>query len=131
LNADVSGGSNSEGATVLQWTAGTGSNQKFQITSVGSGYYKIIAFHSGLAVAVDGASIASGAGIVQKNYTSGNTADDEWSIKKQSDGYWVITNRNSGLSIEIANSNTTAGIQFTQNTTTNTDNQKFTLTKIY
>jgi hypothetical protein len=47
---DVYGQSQSEGARVTQWDFNGGSNQYWQVTYLGNGYYRLTAMHSGKAL---------------------------------------------------------------------------------
>jgi cell division septation protein DedD len=70
-----------------------------------SGYYKILARHSGKAVVVQGASTANAANVFQWTY-GGTATNDEWQLTDLGTGYYRITNRNSGKVLEVASAST-------------------------
>ncbi|MBA2943074.1 discoidin domain-containing protein [Paenibacillus sp. CGMCC 1.16610] len=125
LRMDVNGGSSADGAKIIQWSAGTGLNQQWQFVKTSPGYYKIISKSSLKALAVQDASTADGAGIIQASYTDDATYNDEWSVVDAGDGYYQLKNRLSGKVIEIPGSSATGGVQFVQQTAGAGSNQKF------
>jgi parallel beta-helix repeat protein len=70
-----------------------------------SGYYRLMARHSGKAVVVEGASTANGANVLQWTYGGANT-NDEWQLVNLGDGYYRIVNRNSGKVLDVAQAGT-------------------------
>lgn len=68
---DVSGGSRSNGADVIQWDCHGGDNQLWRLVPVGN-YYKIIAKHSGKCLDVSGASRSNGADVIQSDCHGGD-----------------------------------------------------------
>jgi hypothetical protein len=74
------------------------------------GKYKILARHSGKALAVYNASTENSASIVQWDYTSAPAANDEWYFTKiGTTGYYRITNVNSGKDMNVQGSSTEVG----------------------
>jgi RHS repeat-associated protein len=69
-------------------------NQQWQIVPTDSGYYKILARHSGKSVDVEGAYGHSGAYVHQWEYVGG--ANQQWSIVPTGTGSYQITARHSG-----------------------------------
>ncbi|OPH50415.1 hypothetical protein BC351_07065 [Paenibacillus ferrarius] len=125
LRMDVDGGSSADGTKIIQWSAGTGPNQQWLFMKTDPGYYKIVSRISSKVLAVQNASVADGAGIVQVGYTKDATYNDEWSILDAGDGYYQFNNRLSGKVIEIPGSSTSGGVQFVQRTAGTGSNQKF------
>lgn len=74
---DVSNRSTADGAGLIQWSDGNGTNQQFSIQDI-DGYIQLIARHSGKAVEVQGASTADGANIVQ--YSDWNGTNQQWQL---------------------------------------------------
>jgi hypothetical protein len=70
-----------------------------------SGYYRLMARHSGKAVAVQGASTANGADVIQWTYGGANT-NDEWQLVNLGDGYYRVVNRLSGKVLDVAQAGT-------------------------
>lgn len=80
-----------------------------------SGYYKVIARHSGKAVVVEGASTSNGAAVVQYTYGGSNT-NDEWQLIQLSDGAYEFSNRNSGKAMVVQSASTSDGAPIIQYT---------------
>jgi len=80
-----------------------------------SGYYKILARHSGKAVVVQSASTANSANIFQYTY-GGSATNDEWRISSIGGGYYRVINRNSGKDMVVQNASTAAGANIFQYT---------------
>jgi xylan 1,4-beta-xylosidase len=108
---DVEGASQSNGAKVQQWTYSGGSNQQWNITSVGNGYYKIISKHTANTTAPKGldalqGSWANGTSVAQWIYTGG--ANQQWKPVPVGGGFYKLMPRNAveagtngGLDIDI------------------------------
>ncbi|NQX67245.1 discoidin domain-containing protein [Paenibacillus alba] len=127
LRMDVNGVSNADGASIIQWSAGTGLNQQWAFKQTEPGYYKIISKSSSKVLAVENASTEDGAGIIQSAYTNDAVYNDEWSVVDAGDGYYQLKNRGSGKVIEIPGNSSTGGVQFVQRTAGTGNNQKFQL----
>jgi poly(beta-D-mannuronate) lyase len=78
-----------------------------------SGYYRIMARHSGKAVVVQGASTANGGDVVQWAY-GGSATNDEWEIVDAGSGYHRIVNRQSGKVLNVAGASTANGANVDQ-----------------
>ena len=70
-----------------------------------SGYYRIMARHSSKAVAVQSASTAENANVIQWTY-GGAATNDEWEVRGIGSGYYRIINRNSGKDMIVAGAST-------------------------
>lgn len=119
---DVSGGSTANGAAILQWPYGGGSNQLWNFIPTSNGYYQIKNAYSALDVNVAGASTANGAAIVQWQF--GSQGNDQWLPVRNSDGSYIFYNRNSGLLLDNPGG-TTQGVQFDQWGANGGINQRF------
>jgi hypothetical protein len=89
-----------------------------------SGYYRLMARHSGKAVVVAGASTADGANVYQWDYNANSTRNDEWELRSIGGGYYRVINRLSGKDMVILNASTAnAGdvVQFTYGGSTAND----------
>jgi len=75
---DVNGVSTADGANVQQWTCGSGTNQRWSLTSLSGGYYRLTAQHSGKVLDVVGNGTADGVNIDQ--WTSNNGNNQQWQI---------------------------------------------------
>jgi hypothetical protein len=89
-----------------------------------SGYYRIMARHSGKAVVVQGASTADGANVFQWTY-GGTATNDDWQLVDLGNAYYRIVNRNSGKVMEVAAASTANGANVQQNTWSGATNQQW------
>jgi hypothetical protein len=81
LNLDTRWGALTEGARLTQWSkSATAATQKWQLTMMTDGFYKLINKGSGRALSVSGGSAATadGAILIQSNYTM--QTSQQWSI---------------------------------------------------
>ncbi|MFD9123952.1 RICIN domain-containing protein [Kitasatospora sp. NPDC059571] len=114
---DVSGGSLSAGANVIQWTDSGAGNQNWRLVPVGDGSYKVVSRNSALLMDVSGASTADGAFIIQSSDT--NAANQHWTLVATGTGYYKLKNVNSDKVLDVSS----GGAQLAQNTDTNADSQ--------
>ena len=92
-----------------------------------SGYYRIMARHSGSALTVSGASTANSAAVVQWTY-GGTSTNDEWLVTSIGSGYFRIDARHSGKAMVVLSASTAEGagiIQFTYGGTNTNDEWQF------
>jgi hypothetical protein len=80
-----------------------------------SGYYKILARHSGKALAVQSASTSNSANVFQWTY-GGSATNDEWEIRSIDSGYYRVINRNSGKDAVVQSASTSDGANIFQYT---------------
>jgi hypothetical protein len=78
LCLDVNGQSTADGATVIGWSCGAGTNQSFTLRPTGSGVYQLVAVHSGKCVDVSEASTADAARIIQ--WRCGTGTNQRWRL---------------------------------------------------
>ena len=87
-----------------------------------SGYYRIMARHSGKAVVVQSASTANSANVFQWSY-GGAATNDEWQVLSIGSGYYRLINRHSGKDMVVQSASTAEGANIFQyaygGTTTN------------
>ena len=124
--ADISGASTAAGAPLVQWSPGSGLNQRFDFLPTDSGFYQIRARHSGLVLQV--ASNSSGADITQRPAT--NVASQQWRVVDQGGGVVSLVNRQSGLAMDVWQVSTADGARISQWTVTGSANQRFELQRI-
>ena len=89
-----------------------------------SGYYRIMARHSGKAVVVAGVSTADNADVYQWDYNDNSTDNDEWELRGIGGGYYRIINRHSGKDLTVVGASTANGanvVQYTYGGTTAND----------
>jgi hypothetical protein len=78
-----------------------------------SGYYRLVARHSGKGLGVSGASTAEGAAVLQS--TAGGSAA-EWELISLGSGYYRVMNRNSGKALAVQGASTASGTPVVQYT---------------
>jgi hypothetical protein len=105
---DVENAGCCNGYWVHQWTYESQSNQQWQIVSVGGGYHKVVARHSGRVLDVEGASTANYARVHQWAY-DGSTNQQFFFSQVGTDTYYIVA-RHSGKPLEV-----TGGPNFTGN----------------
>lgn len=125
---DVSGSSTADGASVLQWTWHSGTNQEWSLVSTGDGYYEIVNRNSGKVLSVSGSSTVDGAAVVQWTWNSG--ANEEWSLVATGGSYYKIVNRNSGKVLDVTGYSTTNGAVIEQWTDNGGANQQWTFLSV-
>ncbi|MBE8523977.1 glycoside hydrolase N-terminal domain-containing protein [Amycolatopsis sp. H6(2020)] len=125
-SADISGGSTSAGAGLIQWQAGTGLNQQFDFLASDGGFHRIRNRGSGLVLQV--ASTATGADITQQPDTGATS--QQWKVTDQGGGVVSLVNRASGLAMDVWSASTADGARISQWTVTGAANQRFLLQRI-
>ena len=124
---DVVGASKANGAAVDQWPYNAGTNQQWNIVSVGSGYYKLLSRNSGQALDVAGQSTANGAAVDQ--WPDSGTANQQWSIVAVG-SYYKLINRNSGQALDVAGQSTANGAAVDQWPDSGTANQQWSIVQV-
>ncbi|MGW2567820.1 RICIN domain-containing protein [Streptomyces sp. NPDC001537] len=114
---DVSGGSLTAGANIIQWTDSGAGNQNWRFVPVGDGSYEIVSRNTPLVMDISGASTADGASVIQSSDT--NAANQHWTLVATGNGYYKIKNVNSDKVLDVSS----GGTQLVQNTDTNADSQ--------
>lgn len=112
--ADVAGSSTAAGAEVQQWSCSGGDSQKWQLHSVGGGYYQILNSNSGRCLDVAGSSTADQAGIVQQ--TCDGRTSQQWRLSDTGTGYFEIVARHSGKCLDVESAFTADGTRLLQYT---------------
>ena len=102
LLLDVSGGSTSPGAQVIDWWANGGGNQVWTFYPVGNDVYEIANQNSGQCLTTDG---IAGHGVFQ--LPCAGAASQIWStgLTPTSVGAWTISNPWSGLYLDVSGNN--------------------------
>jgi lysophospholipase L1-like esterase len=120
LVLDAAGQGTASGTLVQQYTANGGSNQRWQLTSLGNNRYKITGVQSGKSWDMTGQSRADGAALQLYDYNGG--LNQQWEITKNINGYYTISGVQSGKVLEIPALSTTPGtgvVQYQDNGGTN------------
>ena len=103
---DVDGGKTDNMRNVQLWQDGSANQQKFQITHVSDGYYKIIATHSGKALDIANGSNREGTNIWQYEYNG--SAAQLWRFINAGNGYYYIKSK-LGLYLDAYNGTASNG----------------------
>ncbi|HIB8181453.1 TPA: EndoS/ChiA family endoglycosidase [Elizabethkingia anophelis] len=127
---DVGGAGTVNGTKTLLWTNGGGDNQKWIITSVGNGYYKLSPKHAPyMALDVAGGSSSDGTQI--QIYTANGTNAQKWKITNAGNGYYTLSPANAASSNLDVNGGSSLNGTKIQIWTANTANaQKWKLVKL-
>ena len=96
---EVDNSSLANNASVIQNPYLGTANEKWQFVSVGNGYVKIVAQHSGKVMA--NTSTNNSSRIFQNSYVAGGSMD--WKIECLTAGYVKITHRLSGKALDVKN----------------------------
>ncbi len=120
---DVTSNSAADGATVLQYTCGSGLNQQWRLTDAGGGYFQVIAQHSGKCLDVSDASTTNGATVLQ--YRCGSGTNQQWSFQDQGSGNYRLVARHSGKCLDVSDGSTANGVKLIQWTCGSGTNQQF------
>ncbi|RYF24817.1 MAG: carbohydrate-binding protein [Flavobacteriales bacterium] len=107
LYMDVWTASTANGAGINQGALTSGNNQKFTLTHLGDGMYKIIVNHSGMSMDVNNFNKANGARVEQYPYNA--TTNQQFILVSTGDGYYKIVARHSGRIVEVAGASTASG----------------------
>jgi hypothetical protein len=125
LVMDDTAHSTTAGTQMEQWASNGGTNQKWQLTNLGSNNVKLICVVSGLALDMSGSSKANGGAVIQ--WTPTGATNQIWHITAVAGGFFEVTNLNSGLALEVPGSSTTNGTLLDQSTYTGSTNQQWTI----
>ncbi len=98
---DVSGGSTSPGAPVLQWPLHGGPNQRWTLAQVGStGAYTVANVNSGLCLEAASASPTTAGGQLDQG-TCGGAMSQQWNVQPVGDGSYTLANVGSGMVADV------------------------------
>ncbi|MEU5809212.1 RICIN domain-containing protein [Streptomyces sp. NPDC047718] len=106
-------GKTTEGAQLVQWTAGDFTNQKFTATRNADGSYQLKVKNSGLCVAVASGSTSDGAAVQQR--ACGSAADQKWKITAAGGGGLTVTAQHSSKCLDVSGGSTADGARIVQN----------------
>ncbi len=120
---NVSGNSQNDGAQVIQFPCSSnGTNDRFDLVSVGGDVYQIRPTHSGKCLNISGNSTADGAAVIQFRCEGGN--NERFRIQRVNNGVRAVA-VHSGKCIEVPGSNNADGVQLRQATCNGRANQTF------
>lgn len=95
---DVPNSSTSDNVGLIQWSYSGGNNQKWNITSLGSGYYKVVAAHSGKSLYGTGTK-----GSIAIQYTYSGSNYQIWKIASIGGGKYTLQNKATGYMLDVYN----------------------------
>jgi hypothetical protein len=101
LMMDVNAASTADAASIIHSDYNGNDNQKFILTHLGDGNYKILAKHSGKSLDVQGVSLANGANVIQHTYHDPVEYHQNFIIVATSDGYYKIIARHSAKVLQV------------------------------
>lgn len=125
---DIDGGSKNNNANLQIWSKANVSQQKFNITYLGNGYYTIQATHSKKVLDVVGAGKKNGTNVQQ--YGANGTDAQKWMIRKEKSGYYSIVSKCNGLYLDVASGSTKDGTNVQMYKANGTKSQLFVFEKI-
>lgn len=120
---DVSGGYSADNTNIQIWDSNGTDAQKFSISKLSSGWYKILNAN-GKAVDVSGGVSAEGANVVQ--YTYNGTHAQQWKFISAGNGYYYIQSR-LGYYLDVSGGGTANGTNVHTWSRNNTNAQKWKL----
>jgi len=124
LNLDVSGGSQSDSASVIQYHDNGGNNQRWALTWVSGTGFKLRNVNSGKNLDVYGGSRADYATVVQ--YHDNGGSNQLWNLA-DTGGYYKIQNVNSGKNLDVYGGSYSDGAAVIQYYDTGGSNQHWSL----
>lgn len=125
---DVSGGSTSAGALIVQNPISGATSQQWQLVSAGAGYYTLLNRNSGLVLDVPGQSKTEG--VQLEIWGSNSGANQQWQFVGTSSGAYTIVGKNSGMLIDVYHASTASGAQVIQWPANNGTNQEWRLVAV-
>jgi len=103
---DVSGGSINDGTNVQVWADANEKQQKFEVTYLDNGCYKIICKRSGKALTVSKTGTAYSSNVYQNSFYG--TSNQLWRIEKKNNEYYIASEYN-GRYLDVAGGSTQNG----------------------
>jgi GH25 family lysozyme M1 (1,4-beta-N-acetylmuramidase) len=128
LVLDISGNSMDSGANVLIWNKSNQNNQKFNITYLENGYYKMEVVTSGKYLSGTSLNAKNEDNVIQSTYKDLDT--QKWFIKDAGNGYYYIISKSSSLYLDIYGGKSELGTNVQLYEGKNGINQKFRFNKI-
>lgn len=126
---DVAGGSQANLANVQIYTDNGSNAQKWDINSLGNGYYKLTAKCSGKVLDAFYDNISSGQNVIQYPWDGGSY--QQWKFTDAGDGYYYIVPRcNESLCLDVYAANNSDGTNVQVYTANQSVAQKWKLTQI-
>ena len=96
---DVSGGASTDGTNVQIWADANEKQQKFEVTYLGNGSYKITCKRSGKVLTVSESGTAYSSNVFQSTYKE--SLNQLWRIEKNNNEYYIVSEYN-GRYLDVA-----------------------------
>lgn len=128
LVLDVTENSTKAGANIELWEKNNQNNQKFNLTYLGEGYYKIEVVSSGKYLSATGDKPKNEDNVIQSIYQ--NKDNQKWMIKDAGNGYYYIISKAESLYLDIYGAQSKAGTNVELYGLTHGLNQKFKFNKV-
>ncbi len=127
----TNGLSTAEDVNIFLYTYGTNTNDQWNITSLGAGYFKVINQLTGKAMVatLNAGPVINNTDVVQRTYTADANLNDEWQIMDVGSGYYKMVNRaNPAVVLDV--DGTANGSDARVKTFTGATNQHFKLIRL-
>jgi endoglucanase len=121
---DIPQSTTTEGTDLDQWPLNDGTNQQWDVTSLGCGLYSIKSALDGESVDISGQSTSNGASVDEYDYWGGG--NQQFVIAKDAGGSYTISSVNSLDPVEVPGFSTTAGTLLDQWQANGGTNQEWT-----
>jgi aryl-phospho-beta-D-glucosidase BglC (GH1 family) len=128
---DATGEGTANGTTVQQWACGSGTystqtNQEWEFTSAGSGYYEVTNVNAP-AEAWNVVNNGTTNGSLMQLWTYGGASNEQWEPVSLGSGYYKFVGKGSGLCLDTPGASTANGVQLQIYTCNGTTAQAFKL----
>ncbi|MFI1014290.1 RICIN domain-containing protein [Streptomyces sp. NPDC020965] len=97
--ANVRGGSNENGAPIIQWRYTNAANERWEPEAAGGGHFRFKSLDSGKCLNVRGGGNENGAQIIQ--WPCGSAANEQWRFVRKGIGYQIVA-RSSAKCLNVA-----------------------------
>lgn len=128
LVLDITGNSTVAGANVEIWEKNNQNNQKFNVTFLGDGYYKLEVVSSGKYLSGTNSNPKKEDNVIQNTYQDKDI--QKWIIKDAGNGYYYIISKAGLLYLDIYGAKSTNGTNVELYTKNQGSNQKFKFNKV-
>lgn len=128
MNVEIGGASNANGAATNIYANNATPAQRWRITGLADGFYKIINIATGKALDVSGANAYNGARVQQ--WTDNGTDAQKWAIVSTSEGYRIYSKLSNGFVLDLAGADTSNGSVVQLYESNNTKAQRWVLTQM-
>ncbi|GGT14669.1 glycosyl hydrolase [Streptomyces tanashiensis] len=131
LSADVRAASSADGAAVIQYTPGTGANQKWRLTDAGNGTFTLVAAHSNKCLDLPGGKITTDGALIQQ-WACNTGSNQKWRpelVSGTTDVYRLVSVA-SGKCLDVPGATTANDVQLIQWTCHGGTNQQWKLNKV-